>query len=88
MPALCYMQCCFITHTHTNDLLNVLLKCIKFYLYIHIVSRLTVVSREAKKKQHACASLAHATTTVSIYTDGSSKILKCCNSATIAVLLT
>ena len=41
MPALCYMQCCyeisvyewFITHTHTNDLLNALLEYIKFYLY-------------------------------------------------------
>ena len=52
MPALCYMQCCyeisvykwFITHTHTNDLLNALLKCIKFYLYIHIVFLLTYLN--------------------------------------------
>ena len=44
-----------VYHTH-NNLLNALLECIKFYLYIHVVSRLTVVSREAKKKQHACAS--------------------------------
>ena len=26
-----------VYHTHTNDLLNALLECIKFYLYIHIV---------------------------------------------------
>ena len=32
---------------------------------IVIVSRLTVVSREAKRKQHACASSGLATTTVS-----------------------
>ena len=52
MPALCYMQYCyeisvykwFITHTHTNDLLNALLKCIKFYLYIHIVFLLTYLN--------------------------------------------
>ena len=52
MPALCYMQCCyeiavykwFITHKHTNDLLNALLKCIKFYLYIHIVFLLTYLN--------------------------------------------
>ena len=52
MPALCYMQCCyevsvykwFITHKHTNDLLNTLLKCIKFYLYIHIVYLLTYLN--------------------------------------------
>ena len=52
MPALCYMQCCyeisvynwFITYTHTNDLLNALLKCIKFYLYIHIVFLLTYLN--------------------------------------------
>ena len=32
------------THTHTNDLLNALLKCIKFYLYIHIVFLLTYLN--------------------------------------------
>ena len=47
MPALCYMQCCYeisvydnmngLLYTHSNDLLNALLECIKFYLYIHIV---------------------------------------------------
>ena len=26
-----------LSHTHTNDLLNALLECIKFYLCIHIV---------------------------------------------------
>ena len=31
----------------------------------HLSSRLTVVSREAKKKQHAARLLAYATTTVS-----------------------
>ena len=52
MLALYYMQCCyeisvyewFITHTHTNDLLNTLLECIKFYLYIHIVFLLTYLN--------------------------------------------
>ena len=29
---------------------------LSFYLMVIYVSRLTVVSREAKKKQHACAS--------------------------------
>ena len=47
MPALCYMQTCNavmkfqyingLSHTHTNDLLNALLECIKLYLYIHVV---------------------------------------------------
>ena len=32
------------THTHTKDLLNALLKCIKFYLYIHIVFLLTYLN--------------------------------------------
>ena len=45
-----------ISYTQNNKLiLNALLECIKF-LPVHIVSRLTVVSREAKKKQHARAS--------------------------------
>ena len=26
-----------LSHTHTNDLLNALLECIKLYLYIHVV---------------------------------------------------
>ena len=26
-----------LSHTHTNDLLNALLECIKLYLYIYIV---------------------------------------------------
>ena len=53
------------------------------------LSGLMVVSREAKKKQHAQASsgLRDHYTWV-IYTDGSSKILKCYNLATIAVLFT
>ena len=46
------MQCCyefsvyqwFITHTHTNDLLNALLECIKLYLYIHVVFLLTYLN--------------------------------------------
>ena len=51
MPALCYMQCCYeisvyewLSHTHTNDLLNALLEYIKFYLYIHIVFLLTYLN--------------------------------------------
>ena len=49
MPALCYMQCCYEisvyeSFTHTNDLLNALLECIKFYLYIHIVFLLTYLN--------------------------------------------
>ena len=43
MPALCYMYNAVmkfqymngLSHTHTNDLLNALLECNKFYLYIH-----------------------------------------------------
>ena len=47
-------------------------------------------SESRGQEEAACMRVfwAHATTTVSIYTDGSSKFLKCCNSATIAVLLT
>ena len=34
-----------LSHTHTNDdLLNALLECIKFYLYIHIVFLLTYLN--------------------------------------------
>ena len=34
-----------VYHTaHTNDLLNALLECIKFYLYIHIVFLLTYLN--------------------------------------------
>ena len=52
MPALCYMYNAVmkfqymngLSHTHTNDLLNALLECIKFYLYIHIVFLLTYLN--------------------------------------------
>ena len=54
MPALCYMQTCNavmkfqyingLSHTHTNDLLNALLECIKLYLYIHVVFLLTYLN--------------------------------------------
>ena len=49
------------THTHNHMHINVkahtnIHSCIHYvYIYMH-TSRLTVVSREAKKKQHACAS--------------------------------
>ena len=33
-----------LSHTHTNDLLNALLECIKFYLYIHNVFLLTYLN--------------------------------------------
>ena len=33
-----------LSHTHTNDSLNALLECIKFYLYIHIVFLLTYLN--------------------------------------------
>ena len=33
-----------LSYTHTNDLLNALLECIKFYLYIHIVFLLTYLN--------------------------------------------
>ena len=33
-----------LSPTHNNDLLNALLECIKFYLYIHIVLLLTYVN--------------------------------------------
>ena len=33
-----------LSPTHSNDLLNALLKCIKFYLYIHIVFLLTYLN--------------------------------------------
>ena len=33
-----------LSHTHTNDLLNALLECIKFYMYIHIVFLLTYLN--------------------------------------------
>ena len=50
------------------------------------VSRQVVVSHEAKK-QYMCTSFqTYATTTVVIYTDGRSKFLKYCNSATITAI--
>ena len=33
-----------LSYTHNNDLLNALLECIKFYLYIHIVFLLTYLN--------------------------------------------
>ena len=33
-----------LSHAHTNDLLNALLECIKFYPYIHIVFLLTYLN--------------------------------------------
>ena len=33
-----------LSPTHSNDLLNALLECIKFYLYIHIVFLLTYLN--------------------------------------------
>ena len=53
MPALCYMQCNAVmkfqyinglSHTHTNELLNALLECIKLYLYIHVAFLLTYLN--------------------------------------------
>ena len=35
-----------LSPTHSNDLLNALLECIKFYLYIHIVFLLTYRTRK------------------------------------------
>ena len=52
------------------------------------ISRLTVVSREAKKKQHACVSSGPRDHYSELFTRMAAQILKCCNSATIAVLLT
>ena len=74
-----YIYVCMYMHMYINV-------CMHIRIYTDSVSRRAVVSSEAKKKQHARAFQAYATTTVSYLHGWSSKILKCCSSATIIAI--